>query len=816
MKNIFVTFITLFIFSININAQYNITGDITDDSGKTVQFAQVFLHGTDYATETDENGHFELKGISVGQYLLKVTIIGYEEFEKPLFLDKDIDLSIILTKKYIKLNDIYINATRASDKMPFSYQNIDKEKIEDKNTGEDIPYLLKHTPSVVTTSDAGAGIGYTGIRIRGTDPTRINVTINGIPLNDPESQQVYWVDLPDLAGSVESIQIQRGVGSSTNGAGAFGASINVKTENIKSKPYLSLDGTLGSYNTKRFSAKAGTGLMNGKYSIDIRYSMLKSDGYIDRASSALNSFFVSATKIFNNGSLKFNALFGKEKTYQAWYGLPVQYKDIDSLRTYNFAGTDYFQKNPPYENQVDDYTQNHYQLFYNKKLNENLLLNLAAHYTKGSGFYEQYKVDEDLADYYLDTTITRYNDLVRRKWLSNDFFGLVYSLKYADEKSDLIIGGAVNRYVGDHFGVVDTIIGIRYAGDQVYYFNTGTKNDASIYAKYIYSISDKLNAYADLQYRYVDYKIDGKDDDKRLLKITDKHNFFNPKLGLRYNITSKLSAYTSLAIAQKEPNRVDYISTINNKTPKPEKVYDLELGAQYNTKTIMAEANIYNMVYRNQLVLNGLLDDANNNIRENVDKSYRLGIELDFSAKINDFLELNANTTLSKNKIEQYNEQIADWDTGEPIKITHTDTDISFSPSVIAGAGLSIDLMNLLLDKNNSHLYFNTFYKYVGKQYLDNTMNDRASLDSYDYANMGLSYKIQLNKIKNIEVGFKVNNVFNKKYITNGWVGRIKSDGYDPTPDDPYTSRDNGNFYHYMGLYPQALRNFMFRVKIDF
>ncbi len=814
MKIIFVT-IGLFL-TFGLSAQYTISGDITDNSGKTIAFAQIFLHDTEHSTESDENGHFEIKDIVLGQYLLKVSLIGHEEYSKSIFIDHNINLSVVLFKKYIKLNDVNINATRASDKMPFSYQDINKEKIEQENTGEDIPYLLKHTPSVVTTSDAGAGIGYTGIRIRGTDPTRINVTINGIPLNDAESQQVYWVDLPDLAGSVESIQIQRGVGSSTNGAGAFGASVNVKTENIKENPYLSIDGALGSYNTKRIAVKTGTGLMNGKYSIDLRYSIMKSDGYIDRAGSALNSFFLSATKLFNNGSLKFNAIIGKEKTYQAWYGLPVQYNGIDSLRTYNFAGTDYFQKDPAYDNQVDDYTQNHFQLFYNKKINDNLLLNLATHYTKGSGFYEQYKVDEDLSEYFLDTTKTRYNDLVRRKWLDNDFYGFVYSLKYTDEKSDLIIGGAANRYVGDHFGVVDTIIGIRYAGDQVYYKNTGTKNDASIYAKYIYSITDKLNAYADLQFRHVDYKIDGKDDDKRVLDIIDKHRFFNPKMGLRFDFNKNLAVYSSFAIAQKEPNRVDYISNLKNKTPKPEKLYDFEFGTSYNTKSLRAEANIYNMKYRNQLVLNGLLDDANNNIRENVDKSHRLGFEMVVGAKITDFFEINANTTISKNKIEQYNEQISDWDTGEAIKITHLNTDISFSPSIIAGVGFSLDLLKIITSKNLGNLYLNGFFKYVGKQYLDNTMNENASLDAYNYANAALSYKIQKGKFKNIEIGFKINNILNKKYITNGWVGRIKSSGYDPTADDPYTSKDIGNIYHYMGLYPQALRNYMLRLKFDF
>jgi len=801
----------------NLSAQYSIKGNITDNKGRIIEYAQIYLHGTDYSTESDENGFFKIKNIELGQYLLKVSLIGYNEYDSQVFIDKNIDLNIVLEQKVIKLNDIYINAVRSTDKMPFAYKNIGKEKISEENTGEDVPFLLKSTPSVVTTSDAGAGIGYTGIRIRGTDPTRINVTVNGIPLNDAESQQVYWVDLPDIAGSVESIQIQRGVGSSTNGAGAFGGTINVRTEKTNTVPYLSIDGGMGSFNTKKLSVKAGTGLMNQKYGIDIRYSLINSDGYVDRASSKLNSFFLSATRIFKNSSLKFNAIIGKENTYQAWYGLPVQYKNNDSLRTYNNAGTDYFKKDPAYENQVDDYSQNHFQLFYNKKLNDNMILNLASHYTKGSGFYEQYKVDEDLIEYNLDTNQVKNADLIRRKWLSNKFYGIVYSLKIINDKSNLIIGGAANRYDGDHFGVVDSIVGISgYGRDQGYYKNKGIKNDFNIYAKYVYSLSNKLDAYGDLQYRYVDYSIEGTDDDKRDIDFIDTHSFFNPKLGLKYKILKDFSTYISYSIAQKEPNRVDYLNSPKGVFPKSEKLNDIEFGLTYNTNSIYAGATLYNMSYKDQLILTGKLDDVGNPIRENIENSYRRGIELEFSSKINNFLNIEANSTISKNKIDNYKEYISNWDDYEnPLVINHEDTDIAFSPSLIGGVGLSFDLLNILNQNKTGNLYLKAFHKYVGKQYLDNTMNDKTSLDAYNYTNLGLTYKVSIGSFKNIEFSLKINNAFDKKYITNGWVGRIKSDGYNPT-SDPYTESEGNGIYHYMGLYPQALRNYMLRIKFDF
>ncbi len=815
MRN-FALLLLLSFISFTSFGQFDIHGSITDEKGRIIEYSQVFLEGTNYITESNDEGYYKLSGVEFGNYILKVNLLGYDDFEKQIFVDKNLNIDIVLKEKTYNLKEIRINAMRVSEKMPFAYKNINKDQIQKENYGEDVPYLLQHTPSVVSTSDAGTGIGYSGIRIRGTDPTRINVTINGIPLNDAESQQVYWVDLPDIAGSSENIQIQRGVGTSTNGSGAFGASININTDKIKLKPHLSIDGGYGSFNTSKISAKAGTGLMNGKFSIDARYTSIKSDGYIDRASSALNSFFFTGTRLFKNSSLRFNAIVGKEKTYQAWYGVPVQYINIDSLRTFNLAGTDYFSKKPPYENQIDDYGQNHFQLFYNLKINDNTLLNLAAHYTKGAGYYEQYKTDEDLIDYNLDTSVFKTSDIIRQKWLSNRFYGLVYSYKKEFENSELIIGGAANRYDGDHFGRVIAIIkNPNYDGSHIYYKNTGKKNDINFYSKYLFTFSHHLNSYLDLQYRYVSYNITGNDDDARNLDFDNKFNFFNPKLGLKYTYKG-YSAYSSFAIGHKEPNRTDYKNS-TDQLPKAESLYDLEAGININSKHFFAGINFYNMYYRDQLILTGKLDDVGNPIRENVDKSYRRGLEIEVSAKPVNFIFFEANTTISKNKIAKYTEFISNWDPPyEPLTIEHKNTDISFSPSLIAGASVSFDMLNIITKKENQHLYLKAFQKYVGKQYLDNTMNENAKLDPYSYTNFSLDYTLKNDIFKNLQISFIINNAFNKKYITNGWVSRIKSEAYDPVPDDPYTVRDTENIYQYVGLYPQALRNFMFRVKFDF
>ena len=816
MKKIFV--ILLFIgISFNLYAQFKIEGNVTDENGYILSFVSVFLTGVNSSTETDESGKFMFSDVQAGKYYLQVSNPGYLDYESEVFVLADQKVDIVLEKKSIKLKEIYINGTRTDDKMPFTYKNFDRETIEKNNFGEDIPYLLGQSPSVVSTSDGGSGIGYTGIRIRGSDATRINVTVNDIPINDSESQQVYWVDMPDLAASTASLQIQRGVGTSTNGAGAFGASINILTGQFHPESYLSLDGSYGSFNSKKISAKAGTGLMNDRFTIDLRYSLLGSDGYIDRAAASMNSFFVSAASIGKTSSLRLNALFGKETTYQAWDGVPIQYAFTDSLRRYNVQGTDYFQLDPPYDNQIDDYTQNHFQLFYNSKLSENLALNLAGHYTRGYGFYEQYKVDEDLADYKLDTTKVQNSDLVRQKWLSNYFFGGVYNLKYLLYNSSIILGGAANRYLGDHYGVVRTILKIpNYANEDIYYKNKGKKTDFNTYLKFLHSFSKNLNTFVDMQYRYVGYTIEGDDDDGRDHKISDKLHFFNPKAGLNLKLNRNLTVYASFSVSNKEPNRVDYINAPDNEMPKPETLYDLESGIKYNSRIINLQTNIYLMNYKDQLVLTGKLDIVGNPIRENVDRSYRMGLENEVLIKLKDYLSLNANITLSRNKIKEFKELIPVWDPPYyPIEVIHQDKNISYSPEVIAGGGFSFDFLKISATKSDKSLVLSVSEKLVGRQYLDNTQNEVASLDPYYFTDLTLAYKMSTRVVDGLEIAFKVGNLFDQRYVSNGYAYQYKSTDYDPRPDDPYSIKNQGDFYYGIGLFPQALRNFMIRLRID-
>lgn len=799
------------------HAQFIISGNVTDDKGNIMESIPVKLINTGEIAETDQFGNYYFRNLIAGKYTISVSFNYFSEYEMEITLLSDQIVDIVLQKKSVLLKDITINGTRSDSKMPFTYQNINKENLDKSNYGEDIPYLLDSSPSVVASSDGGTGMGYTGIWVRGSDPTRINVTINNIPLNDAESQQVYWVDLPDLTGSVENIQIQRGVGTSTNGAGAFGASINILTGKINPKSYLTLDGSYGSFNSRKLSASAGTGLMNDKFSIDMRYSLLGTDGYIERAKASMNSFYASLSSVSENSSLRFNVFLGKENTYQAWDGVPVQFIKIDSLRNYNVQGTDYFQKYPAYDNQIDNYTQNHYQLFYNKKLNDKLLLNLAAHYTRGYGYYEQYKVDEDLANYKIDTNIVKSSDLVRQKWLSNHFYGTVYNLKYVTESTEFVLGGALNRYNGSHFGVVTAVANLpKYDSEEVYYLNKSNKSDFNIYGKVNKKLSI-LNLYLDLQYRQVNYKFDGDDDDGRSIEGNYTDKFFNPKFGINAQLTKKINIFSSIAIGNKEPNRVDYISAENNKLPKSENLTDIELGFRFSEKLFSFQINSYYMKYKNQLVLTGKVDNVGNPIRENVDKSLRAGIETEAIWKPTQYLSINGNLTVSKNKIDEFTQYVQVWDEPYiPEKRQLKNTDISYSPNIISAANIEFDLLKMLHENPKSSLKFNLSNKFVGKQYIDNSSNGIASLDPYNFTDFILSFSSSFKFLNKIEISLKIGNLFNSLYSSNGYASNFISKNYNPVPDDPYTIETSSTGeYYYMGLFPQAPRNFMLRMKID-
>jgi iron complex outermembrane receptor protein len=651
------------------------------------------------------------------------------------------------TTKVNQLDEVLVSAVRVTSKTPVSFSNLDKKEIKFRNLGQDIPILMNYLPSVVTTSDAGNGVGYTGIRVRGSDATRVNVTINGIPYNDSESHGTYWVNMPDFASSVQSLQLQRGVGTSTNGAGAFGASLNMLTDTYSKESTGEISRSFGSYKTQKNTVKFSTGLMNDHFEIAGRLSTLKSDGYIDRGSSNLKSYFLQGTYVGKTTLIKALAFGGTEKTYQSWNGIDSATLETD--RTFNSSGmfTDAAGKTRFYDNETDNYQQDHYQLHWNEKIAGNWSTNLAFHYTKGKGYYENYEEDAAFADYGLLPVGTETaTDLIRQKWLDNDFYGTTFSADYKSEKLDVILGGGWNKYEGDHFGKV---IWARYAsqselGDH-YYDDAATKTDGNIFAKANYQIIEKISLFGDLQLRNVHYKADSWETGL----VNDNFNFFNPKTGLNYDINAHNKLYFSYAKANREPNRTDY----ENGNPKPEKLNDYELGWRFDSPKVKINSNIYYMAYKDQLILTGKLDDVGNPIRSNSDKSYRLGVEIDATIEVSEKFSIRPNITWSTNKNTDL--AVAGQNYGT--------TTIAYSPSVIAG--------NRFIYKPFESVQISLLQKFVGEQYMNNIESPEAKLASYFVNDINIGYEIKPKSVfKSILVTALINNVLDKKYVSNGYM----------------------------------------------
>ncbi|MGN7810045.1 TonB-dependent receptor [Flavobacterium sp. 22076] len=647
--------------------------------------------------------------------------------------------------KVNQLDNVLVSAVRVTAKTPVTFSNMDKKEIKYRNLGQDIPVLMNYLPSVVTTSDAGGGIGYTGIRVRGSDATRVNVTINGIPYNDAESQGTFWVNMPDFASSVESLQLQRGVGTSTNGSSAFGASLNMLTDSYASKPTGEISSSYGSFNSNKNTVKFSTGLLNDHFELAGRLSTVKSDGYVDRASSDLKSYFLQGTYVGKTTLIKALVFGGTEKTYQSWNGIDAE--TLNSNRTFNSAGmyTDESGNTRFYDNETDNYKQNHYQLHWSESFSDKWSTNFALHYTKGQGYYDNYKEDADMADYGLQPvgTVTT-TDLVRQKWLDNDFYGTTFSVKYKEEKLDVILGGGWNKYEGDHFGKV---IWARYAstselGDH-YYDDYSVKTDGNVFAKANYQLTEKLSLYGDLQYRRVHYKANSAETGL----VNDTFNFFNPKAGLNYEINQKNTLYFSYARANREPNRTDY----EGGNVKPEKLNDFELGWRFNSEKIQLNSNFYYMGYKDQLILTGRLDDVGAPIRANTEKSYRLGFEFDATISLSEKFIIRPNFTLSSNK---------NLDLAVEGQYYGT-TKIAYSPEVIAG--------NIIVYKPIENLYVSLLQKYVGEQYMNNIELPEAKLADYFVNDLNISYEIKPKSIfKSITITGLVNNILDKKYVSNG------------------------------------------------
>jgi iron complex outermembrane recepter protein len=710
------------------------------------------------------------------------------------------------------LDEFEVTTTRVGEKSPVAHENISKEEIEVNNHGVDLPILLDQATSVVTTSDAGAGIGYTGIRVRGSDATRVNVTINGIPFNDAESQGVFWVNMPDISSSTDDIQIQRGVGASSTGASAFGASLNLSTLSTinATKPYGEISNSYGSFNTLKNTIKLGTGLIDGKWNFEGRLSRLNSDGFIDRAYSDLNSYYLSGSYLGEKTSIQSVVFSGHEKTYQAWEGTPLQV--LDTNKTFNPY---------TYDNQIDNYTQTHYQLHVTNKPSKRLKLNASLHYTRGLGYYESYKEDDSLSDYNLNNIVYTFpldtleistSDIISRKLLDNHFYGIVYSAKYNTDNFQFILGGGANQYIGTHYGEV---VWAQHASNgQIrhrYYDNDAVKTDVNFFGKLNYNLNSKVSAYLDLQYRFVDYKLSGLEEGNVSVNDTINMNFLNPKVGFNYTVDKNSSLYGFAGIGNKEPNRTDITESIN--TPTHENMVDIEFGYRYNSTRVSLIANLYNMQYKNQLILTGNVNDVGSPIRINVPNSFRRGLELTAAIKINEKLNLRFNSTLSQNKIVEFTEFIDDWDLEVQVEESHENTNIAFSPSIIGGGQLIFNPFN---SSNKGKLDLALVCKYVGEQYLDNTSSKFGRLDDYFVHDFRINYSIKTKLFKEVVISSWVRNLLNQNYISNAWIYRFQAGSY--ATSDPYVNTEdssNGR-YNMIGAYNQAGINFFLGLKLRF
>lgn len=801
MKN-FSFLILSFLLAQAAFAQHNISGTVLNSgSGQPLSDASVSLNTTTNrnirSALSDLSGGFSFNNVPNGDYVIAVTYIGFKTITQNVSVTNAdvIGLTVTITEASAVGNEVLVQSTRARNTDPVTFTNLGKTQIERQNFGQDLPFLLNLTPSTVVSSEAGAGIGYTSVRIRGTDPARTNVTINGVPINDAESHGMFWVNLPDAASSSQNIQVQRGVGTSANGAGAFGASINIQTDGLNAQPYAELANSYGSFNTWKHTVKAGTGLLDNRWAFDARLSKITSDGFIDRASSDLKSFFVSAARYGDKSLFKVNVFSGVEKTYQAWNGI-----DEATLKSGNRTHNDY-----TYPNQTDNYQQDYTQLFYTYQFSKYLKANVGLHYTYGRGYYEEFREDESFTTYKLKDSLFINGDtltsgnFVRRRWLKNDFYGTVFSLLYEKNKLNVTAGGGLNRYDGIHYG---ELIWAQYAqGGNIndhFYDGKSTKTDLNVYVKAGYKITPKLEGFIDVQERMIDYTLNGEDLNSGVYMPYNfdlNYRFFNPKAGFTYRLEKNSDLYVYAGVANKEPVRNDIIQASATSVPKPERLINYELGYRKNWKRSAFSVNLYYMDYKDQLIVTGALNDVGAYNRMNVASSYRAGIELTAGLQVIRSLRWEATATYSQNKIAKFEEYLDDYDNGGQVLIEHKNKSIAFSPDLIASSMFSYTILKGL----NADL----ISKYVGEQYLDNTESSSRKLDAFLVHNIRLSYEFTLNQFfKSVRAGIQVNNVLNEKYEPNGatYPGGI-SGGV----------RTDYNYY-----YPQAGTNFLANLVLKF
>lgn len=791
MKNVFflVSFLSV---CLTINAQnFKLTGRVTQNQLK-LKSALVYAKGTSYSTQTDNSGFYEIE-LPAGKYHIVFAFGNTKTIEVNLNASKTLDVD--LAKAVESLEEVSVQAVRVDADSPITHTNFSKTEIAKRNLGQDIPILMKFLPSVVSTSDAGNGVGYTSIRVRGSDNSRVNVTINGIPYNDQESQGTFWVNLQDFASSTENIQLQRGVGTSTNGSGAFGASLNILTDKYAKEAFAEYNTSYGSFNTWRNNIKFSTGLLNNHFEVSGRLSKIESDGYVDRATSDLKSYFLQANYTDENTLIKALVFGGTEVTYQSWFG--VDRTTLETNRTFNPAGmfTDENGNIQFYDNEVDDYAQDHYQLHWNQTIGQNWSTNLSFNYTYGRGFFEQFVEDADMnfhniGTFNTGTEIIETSDLVRRRWLDNDYYVVNTNVNYSDNQWDFTAGTFYSYYDGDHFGEV---IWSRFAGNSLirnpYYDGNGTKKEFTTFAKATWKIDNQWQIYGDLQGRFVNFKTRGLTSDKVNLLVDESYEFFNPKAGISYRANQNNQVYFSYGRAHREPRRQDFENGIDT----AERLDDVELGWRFQTTNTNINTNLFYMKYEDQLVLSGALDDVGKPIRETSGKSYRLGLEVEGNFKLNDKWSVMPNVAISTNKNQDFIAPI----NGSLVNLG--DTNISYSPKIIAGNQLSYKLI--------PEFQINFLSKYVSEQYMGNIDSEASKLSDFFVNDLNLVYRFQnISVFDEIVLTALINNVFDTKYESNGFFFFFESADESGNPTTVEGT----------GFYPQAGINMLFGASFKF
>jgi len=810
MKKVFASASLVLLFQFVVLSQHVLQGVVTDQSdGSPLPGANIVVEGSFMGAVSSSSGHFQLSGLAKGQATLRVSFVGFQTQTIDVNIPHEGVVRISLEPGLAVAQEVVVTGLRADDRTPATFTNISRQEIAPRNTGQDIPFLLNLTPSLVVSSDAGAGVGYTSLSIRGSDLSRINITLNGVPLNDSESHGVWWVNMPDIVSSVENIQVQRGVGLSTHGAGAFGATISLKTSGLTQNPMAYLDNSVGSFSTVKNTAGFSTGLLKNGWAFDGRLSRIVSDGYVDRASSNLRSFFLSGGYFGRNTALRLITFSGKETTYLAWNGVPSAL--LETNRTFNPSGR-FFDENGNemfYENETDNYQQHHFQAHLFHSFSRDFNASLVLHYTLGRGYFEQFRENERLSRYNIapvvvgGQTFTR-SDLIRRRWLDNDFIGAIFSWGYnPTERISFSGGGGFNTYSGAHFGEIiwarnipSITIGHRY------YDNDATKNDFNSFAKANIEITPQLNLFADMQFRHISYDFQGPAwvlGQVTTLDHNVKFNFFNPKVGLVFNPTKAGTFHLFAGIGNREPVRRDFTESSPESRPRHESMQNIEIGYRQGWKRFHVAANFFYMNYQDQLILTGQINDVGGFTRKNIEKSYRAGIELEIGARILDNLKWQANTTFSRNKIPVFVEFVDSFDANlnwiGTKSTEYQNTNIALSPSVVAASSLTFSPTNWL-DLNLSS-------KFVGNQFIDNTSNSARMLNSYLVNDFRLNIRLQPRLLQELGLILQVKNLFNVMYESNAWVykGYVQGQGI-TTLDD--------------GFFPQAGRHFFIGTSLRF